>query len=78
MPLTWAPLSSPRRGRRTSAAGLDERGAVDVRATHLVLPALANVVSSSACGGRPTQRFDRVPDLEVHVVGPKLADRDGR
>ena len=49
------------------------------RATHLVLP--LHETSSLDRLRRPPlheQLIRRLPDLEIHVVGPKMTDRDGR
>ena len=49
------------------------------RATHVVLPLQeSSAVQRLRQRTLPEQLIERLPDLEVHVVGPKPADRDGR
>jgi two-component system, OmpR family, sensor histidine kinase KdpD len=49
------------------------------RATHLVLPLHeTSVVERLRRPPLPEQLIERLPDLEIHVVGPKTTDRDRR
>ena len=49
------------------------------RATHVVLPLQeSSAVQRLRQRTLPEQLIERLPDLEVHVVGPKPADRGGR